>query len=210
MAVRIRLRRMGRKKKPFYRIIAADQRAPRDGRFIDTLGYYNPLAKPHLIEINEEKALKWLNEGAQPSDTVKSLFSEKGIMHKFSMQKQGKDEAFIATEMEKFDMVKADKSAKAEAAAADKAKKAAEEAKKQQEAEDKARAEAEAAEAAEAAPEATEETAAAPEETPAAEETAAAPEEAPAAEEAAAEETAAAPEEAPVAEEAKKDEKPAE
>jgi small subunit ribosomal protein S16 len=90
---------MGRKKRPFYRIVAADQRAPRDGRFIETLGYYNPLTDPVTIEIKEERALYWLNTGAQPSDTVKSLLSKKGIILRFSLMKDGKDEAFIEKKM---------------------------------------------------------------------------------------------------------------
>ena len=74
MAVRIRLKRMGAKKKPFYRVVVADARSPRDGRFIEEIGYYNPLTDPAQIKIDEEKALKWLATGAQPSDTVRSLF----------------------------------------------------------------------------------------------------------------------------------------
>ncbi|MBU5488654.1 30S ribosomal protein S16 [Clostridium sp. MSJ-8] len=79
MAVKIRLRRMGAKKAPFYRIIVADSRSPRDGRFIDEVGYYNPVAQPKEIKINEEKATKWLQNGAQPTDVVKRLFEEAGL-----------------------------------------------------------------------------------------------------------------------------------
>ncbi|NLP29905.1 MAG: 30S ribosomal protein S16 [Clostridiales bacterium] len=79
MAVKIRLKRIGAKKKPFYRVIVADSRAPRDGRFIDELGYYNPLKDPVEIKIDEERAMKWLNDGAKPTDTVKSLFDKIGI-----------------------------------------------------------------------------------------------------------------------------------
>lgn len=82
MAVRIRLKRMGAKKKPFYRVVVADARAPRDGRFIEEIGYYNPLTDPAQIKIDEEKALKWLATGAQPSDTVRSLFRKAGILKK--------------------------------------------------------------------------------------------------------------------------------
>ena len=71
MAVKIRLRRMGAKKAPFYRIVVADSRAPRDGRFIEEIGYYNPITEPAEVKINEEKATKWLNDGAQPTDVVK-------------------------------------------------------------------------------------------------------------------------------------------
>ncbi|GAB7388113.1 30S ribosomal protein S16 [Bacillaceae bacterium] len=82
MAVRIRLKRMGAKKSPFYRVVVADSRSPRDGRFIEEIGYYNPLTEPAVININEEKALQWLQQGAQPSDTVRSLFRKAGILQK--------------------------------------------------------------------------------------------------------------------------------
>lgn len=90
MAVKIRLKRMGAKKAPFYRVIVADSRSPRDGRFIDTIGTYNPLTIPAEIKINEESAIKWLNNGAIPTDTVKNLFSKAGIMEKYHNLKQGK------------------------------------------------------------------------------------------------------------------------
>ncbi|SEN14278.1 30S ribosomal protein S16 [Lihuaxuella thermophila] len=80
MAVKIRLKRMGAKKAPFYRLVVADARAPRDGRFIEEIGYYNPLTEPAQVKIDKEKALKWLNNGAQPSDTVRSLFRREGIL----------------------------------------------------------------------------------------------------------------------------------
>ena len=79
MAVKIRLRRMGAKKAPFYRIIVADSRAPRDGKFIDEIGYYNPLTEPVEVKINEEKANEWLSNGAQPTDVVKRLFTNAGL-----------------------------------------------------------------------------------------------------------------------------------
>ncbi|MGI5912088.1 MAG: 30S ribosomal protein S16 [Syntrophomonadaceae bacterium] len=84
MATRIRLKRMGAKKNPFYRVVVADARSPRDGRFIEEIGYYDPSTNPATIKIDEEKALKWLNNGARPSDTTKSLFNKQGIMAKFS------------------------------------------------------------------------------------------------------------------------------
>ncbi len=90
MAVKIRLKRMGAKKSPFYRIVVADARAPRDGRQIETVGTYNPLTKPAEVKINEELALKWLSTGAKPSDTVRNLFSEQGIMEKFHNAKNSK------------------------------------------------------------------------------------------------------------------------
>lgn len=79
MAVKIRLKRMGANKKPFYRVIVADGRAPRDGRFIEELGYYDPLKEPAEVKIDKEKAEKWLKTGAQPTDTVKRLFNGLGI-----------------------------------------------------------------------------------------------------------------------------------
>ncbi|PRS09461.1 30S ribosomal protein S16 [Bacillus atrophaeus] len=90
MAVKIRLKRMGSKRSPFYRIVVADSRSPRDGRFIETVGTYNPVVKPAEVKIDEELALKWLQTGAKPSDTVRNLFSNQGIMEKFHNTKQGK------------------------------------------------------------------------------------------------------------------------
>ncbi|CCQ97465.1 ribosomal protein S16 (BS17) [[Clostridium] ultunense Esp] len=82
MAVKIRLRRMGAKKNPFYRIVVADSRSPRDGRFIEEIGYYNPLTEPKTVKIDDEKATKWLKNGAKPTDTVDRLFKENGIYEK--------------------------------------------------------------------------------------------------------------------------------
>ena len=90
MAVKLRLKRMGAKKAPFYRLVVADSRSPRDGRFIDTVGTYNPLTTPAEVKIDEEKAIKWLNNGDIPTDTVKNLFSKAGIMEKYHNSKQGK------------------------------------------------------------------------------------------------------------------------
>lgn len=78
--VKIRLKRMGAHKKPFYRIVVADVRAPRDGKFIEEIGYYNPMTEPKEIKIDEELAQKWINNGAQPTDTVKALFKKSGIL----------------------------------------------------------------------------------------------------------------------------------
>ena len=80
MAVKLRLKRMGSKQKPFYRIVAADSRFPRDGRFIETVGTYNPIAKPAEIKIDKEVAIKWLSNGAEPTDTVKTLLKNEGIL----------------------------------------------------------------------------------------------------------------------------------
>ena len=90
MAVKIRLKRMGSKKSPFYRVVVADSRSPRDGRFIETIGTYNPLLNPAEVSINEKLALQWLANGAQPSDTVRNLLSQQGIMKKFHESKFSK------------------------------------------------------------------------------------------------------------------------
>lgn len=87
MAVKIRMKRMGSKRNPFYRIVVADSRSPRNGRQIEQIGMYNPVANPVELKIDEEKALKWMTNGAQPSDTVRNLFSKQGIMKKFHDQK---------------------------------------------------------------------------------------------------------------------------
>ena len=80
MAVKIRLRRMGAKKAPFYRVVVADSRYPRDGRFIEEIGTYNPLVDPAEVKIDAEKAQQWIKNGAQPTDTVKALFKKNGIL----------------------------------------------------------------------------------------------------------------------------------
>jgi small subunit ribosomal protein S16 len=90
MAVRIRLKRIGAHKAPFYRVVVSDSRSPRDGRFIEEIGTYNPITKPAAVTLDEEKALKWLQTGAQPSDTVRSLFSKAGLMTKFHELRQQK------------------------------------------------------------------------------------------------------------------------
>jgi small subunit ribosomal protein S16 len=91
MAVKLRLKRGGSKQRPFYRIVAADARCSRDGRFIDTIGTYNPIPAEYEVSIDEEKAMYWLTNGAQPTDTVRNLLSEKGIMAKYAeSKKEGK------------------------------------------------------------------------------------------------------------------------
>lgn len=87
MATKIRLRRMGAKKAPFYRIVVADSRSPRDGRFIEEIGYYDPCKEPAIIKVNDDKAVDWLKKGAQPSETVKSLFNKAGIYEKLTAEK---------------------------------------------------------------------------------------------------------------------------
>ena len=91
MSVKIRLNRMGAKKNPFYRIVVADSRAPRDGRFIEIVGNYDSTQEPAVINVDEEKVLEWMNKGAQPTDTVKSLLSKQGIMAKFDEAKRAKN-----------------------------------------------------------------------------------------------------------------------
>jgi small subunit ribosomal protein S16 len=81
--VKIRLRRMGRRNRPSYRVVVADSRSPRDGKFVEIIGHYDPLTEPATIVINEEQALKWLKSGAQPTDTVRSLLDKLGILGKF-------------------------------------------------------------------------------------------------------------------------------
>ncbi len=88
--VKIRLRRVGAKHRPSYRVVVADSRSPRDGRFIEIIGHYNPLTDPSTVNINEEKALKWLKLGAQPTDTVYSLLRKSGIVDKSEHQKGSK------------------------------------------------------------------------------------------------------------------------
>ncbi len=91
MAVKLRLKRMGSKQKPFYRIVAADSRSPRDGRFIEVVGTYNPIKKPAEVSVNEELALKWLNNGAEPTETVRSILSKEGIIAKHAESKIKKE-----------------------------------------------------------------------------------------------------------------------
>ena len=88
MSVRIRLKRLGAKKRPFYRVVVADQRSPRDGRFIENIGRYQPLDDPSVIEIDEERALYWLGVGAQPSNTVKVLMTKVVIWDRFASEKK--------------------------------------------------------------------------------------------------------------------------
>ena len=80
MAVKIRLRRIGAKKAPFYRIVVADSRYPRDGRFIEEIGYYEPTKEPSVVNVDEDKAKKWIANGAQPTDTVKDILKKKGVL----------------------------------------------------------------------------------------------------------------------------------
>jgi len=125
LAVKLRLRRMGKKKQPVYRVVAADARSPRDGKFIETIGTYNPLTDPATIDIKEERALYWLNVGAQPTITVKNLLSQKGILYKREMEKQGLSEEQIVAKMEEWVKIQEARLATAKQKAEDKKKKVA-------------------------------------------------------------------------------------
>lgn len=106
MAVKIRLRRMGKKKQPIYKIVAADVRSPRDGKFLEALGLYNPLTDPHTIDIKEERVLYWLSNGAQPTKTVKSLLRQKGITLKNELIKRGTSEEEIEAKLSEWEKLK--------------------------------------------------------------------------------------------------------
>ena len=118
MATRIRLRRMGANKRPFYRVVVADQRSPRDGRFIEIIGKYHPLSDPSLIEIDEERALHWLRVGAQPSNQVRNLMTKVGIWEKFVGERPS---AAVAPKRERLSKEKLSKKAQAKAAKAEEA-----------------------------------------------------------------------------------------
>ncbi len=90
MAVKIRLQRFGTTKKPFYRLVVAESRIKRDGRYLEILGTYDPRKNPSRIDIDEERALEWLNKGAQPTDTAKNILSRQGVMEKYHQQKSRK------------------------------------------------------------------------------------------------------------------------
>ena len=155
MAVKLRLTRRGKKKQPFYRIVAIDSRAKRDGKYIDKLGHYNPLTNPADVLIDEEKVLYWLKNGAIPTDTVKNLLSKNGLWMKWSLMKQGADEKKIEEEMKKWEVLQLERQKRQEALEAQKKKEQEKAKAAEKEAEKEQEAEAEAAEpeaAAEAAP----------------------------------------------------------
>lgn len=116
MAVKLRLRRMGKKKQPIYKIVAADVRSPRDGRFIEAIGLYNPLTNPHTVNLKEDRVMYWLNNGAQPTKTVKSILSQKGIILKHDLKKRGIDEEKVEARFTEWQKIK-------EASASEKTKK---------------------------------------------------------------------------------------
>ena len=111
MSVKLRLRRMGKKKQPVYKVVAADSRSPRDGRFLEAVGVYNPLTKPHTVDLKEERVFYWLDKGAQPTDTVKSLLKQKGITLKRELMRKGLNEEQINSEMENWQKLREAKTA---------------------------------------------------------------------------------------------------
>ena len=106
MAVKLRLKRMGKKKQPIYKVVAADSRSPRDGKFIEAIGLYNPKSDPATVEIKEDRALYWLKVGAQPTDTVKNLLTHQGIMLKRELAKKGVSEDQMAIKLDEWKKLK--------------------------------------------------------------------------------------------------------
>ncbi|GAB4130416.1 MAG: hypothetical protein Fur0015_04300 [Ignavibacteriales bacterium] len=124
MAVKLRLKRMGKKKQPIYKVVAADSRSPRDGKFIEAIGMYNPLTNPATIDLNEDRAMYWLGVGAQPTETVKSLLSKKGFLLKRELKKQGLSEDEITKKISEWNVAneaKLSKNKKAKKAVAESA-----------------------------------------------------------------------------------------
>ncbi len=109
MAVRIRLRRVGKKKMPVYHIVAADSRTSRSGRFLEIVGRYDPLQHPPVITTSDDKVFRWLKRGALPTDTVRSLFQRTGLWMRWGLMKKGSDESVIAAAMEKWQMEQVEK-----------------------------------------------------------------------------------------------------
>jgi len=124
LAVKLRLRRMGKKKQPVYKLVAADSRSPRDGKFIEAIGLYNPKTEPATVDIKEERAMYWLSVGAQPTDTVKNLLSNQGIILRSELKKQGLNEAQVAEKFEEWKKLKEANLAAASKKRSDKSKKA--------------------------------------------------------------------------------------
>ena len=107
--VKLRLRRVGKKKQPVYKIVAADSRSARTGKYIEAVGTYSPLNNPMGIEVNEHRLLSWLKNGAQPTDTVRSLLQRKGVWLKWSMMRRGVDDAKIIEAMDKWQLMQPEK-----------------------------------------------------------------------------------------------------
>jgi len=124
LAVKIRLTRLGRKKRPFYRIVAVDSRAPRDGMYIENLGTYDPLKEQFEVKLREDRILHWLKVGAIPTNTVRSILSREGVLFKWDLYKKGYDEARIAEEMKKWEVIKLERQRKLERIEAEKRAKA--------------------------------------------------------------------------------------
>jgi small subunit ribosomal protein S16 len=106
LAVKLRLRRMGKKKQPIYKMVVADSRSPRDGKFLEAVGFYNPLTNPHTLDLKEDRIMYWLNVGAQPTHTVKSLLRQKGINLKKELISKGFDEEKVKSEIENWQKLK--------------------------------------------------------------------------------------------------------
>ena len=102
MSVKLRLQRLGKKRQPFYRIVAADARSPRDGKFIEVVGTYNPRTNPPEVLIKEDRAIKWLKNGAQPTDTVRSLFRKEGILLKYHLMRKKVEPEKIEEALQQF------------------------------------------------------------------------------------------------------------
>jgi len=115
LSVKLRLKRMGKKKYPFYRIVTIDSRTSRDGKYIDKIGHYNPMTNPAEIVINEERALYWLKQGAIPSETVRSLLSRKGILLKYDLIKKGADKEKCEEEMKRWELLQLEREKRKEA-----------------------------------------------------------------------------------------------
>lgn len=110
MAVKLRLRRLGKKKQPIYKVVAADSRSPRDGKFIEAIGLYNPLTNPATLDLKADRALYWLEHGAQPTDTVRNLLSQKGVLLEKHLKQKGASEEKIREEKENFQKLREAKS----------------------------------------------------------------------------------------------------
>jgi len=107
--VKLRLRRVGKKKHPVYKVVAADMRSPRDGRYIEAVGSYDPNMNPMKLSFKDERIIHWLSKGAQPTDTVRSLFQRSGLWLRWSLMKRGADDAKIQGVMERWQMAQADR-----------------------------------------------------------------------------------------------------
>ncbi|OLD65825.1 MAG: 30S ribosomal protein S16 [Ignavibacteria bacterium 13_1_40CM_2_61_4] len=107
--VKLRLRRIGKKKQPFYKIVVVDSRASRTGKYIEAIGHYNPRANPMVVDVSEPRLFLWLKRGAQPTDTLRSLLQRKGLWLKWGLMKRGADEMRITADLEKWQMLQAEK-----------------------------------------------------------------------------------------------------